>query len=230
MILRIVLSLLLFPLTAIAEDSFFSCNEKLAKDPEFLTKVQAAYARTSAVETDFQQQSYLAALDLSETSQGVAWFSMPGKMRWDYKNPEEQVFLFKDATVWLYQKTDNQVLVQDVPAVLVSDLPVSFMLGLGNIAKDFSLKSICKSSKGIVAELSPDSKKSKQDDSDQGLESLTLIFNEGEYFPHGARIVQGGGNTTQIVFSNMRFNGNTKGELFDAKFPKGVDIIDKRNG
>jgi outer membrane lipoprotein carrier protein len=216
--------LLFFAGPSFAQSRSFDCQKPLALDSSILKKIQAEYAKVTSFEAEFDQDSYVSALDMSETSSGKVWFVTPGRMRWNYERPEEQVFIFKDATVWLYQKVDNQVVIQDVPQLLVSDLPVSFMIGLGDLARDFTLSSLCASSDGIAAALKP--KKSAGES--EPLESLTLLLPEGGYFPKGAKIVQNGGNATAIMFRKMRYNTEVPASTFEATFPKEADIIDKR--
>lgn len=172
----------------------------------------------------FAQDSFVAALEISELSTGKVLFSKPGKMKWSYASPEEQVFLVRDQTLWFYQKRENQLLIDDFKNVLISDLPVAFLMGLGNLKNDFNVLRACRGTDGTIFELSA---KSDKNDRAKELKSFELLVGEGG-LPHGARIRDAGGNSTAIVFTDVVANPVIPDAAFSPDFPKGGDINDRR--
>ncbi|MFO0002307.1 MAG: LolA family protein, partial [bacterium] len=83
-------------------------------------------------------------------------------MRWRYESPEIQEFGIAGSEVVLYQETDKQVIVDAASSVLLSDLPVSFLLGLGNLKRDFTLLESCKGEGGTILSVVPKDAKSQQ--------------------------------------------------------------------
>jgi outer membrane lipoprotein carrier protein len=194
-----------------------------------LERVQTYYSSIQSMQGSFHQDSYVAALDEGEASSGVMVFAKPGKMRWSYKEPRLQEVVIRDGELWMYQPDKGQVMIDSVGAVLLSALPVSFLMGIGNVTKDFDLVSACKTSAGVVVSLVPHQDAASKE-KEQALEGFMLLINERKQVPQGAKIISVGGNTTAIVFENLQLNvANIPAEKFVLEYPKGVDILDRRN-
>ena len=226
---------LLFSPFAGAQSRSFECliaKDKLAsaQAQDALAQVQVAYAAVSSLKASFQQESYLASLESSETSSGSVWFSKPGKMKWNYAEPDIQTFLVKDSTLWLYQKEENQVLIDEFRKVLISDLPVSFLMGLGNLKSDFSVVSACQNSEGLVFNLVPakSNEGGSKIKSDEGLKGFRLLVNPNTNLPKGAMVTDVGGNVTAITLDGLDPNPKVSDSVFSADFPKSADINDRR--
>jgi outer membrane lipoprotein carrier protein len=193
-----------------------------------LGKVQSTYASIETLHGGFRQDSYVAALDEQESSSGEMWFGKPGKMRWVYAKPRPQTVVINGGTLWLYQPENRQVVIDDIGNVLLSSLPVSFMMGLGNLSRDFDLKGACKGSEGVVLQLVPRKKEEKEGQGDS-LDGFDLLVDAEQALPKGAKISSLGGNTTEIVFSNLSTKGGSQpAGRFVLEYPKGVDVMDRR--
>ncbi len=71
----------------------------------FLTQTQTVKAR-------FAQMVLDKNLKPLQQAQGVMQFSRPGKFRWDYQKPYEQVIVGDGSKLWIYDKDLNQVTVR----------------------------------------------------------------------------------------------------------------------
>jgi len=205
-------------------DSRFACGGiATAGDPRLLEKIQASYAKVTTVQASFAQVAYLSALDVQEVSTGRVWFQKPGKMRWRYESPEIQEFGIAGSEVVLYQETDKQVIVDAASSVLLSDLPVSFLLGLGNLKRDFTLLESCKGEGGTIISVVPKDAKSQQ-----GVRLLKLALAPETLRPLGAEVIDEAGNITTIRLINPTWNGNLAATDLVVTYPKGVDVVDRR--
>lgn len=198
---------------------------KRGEGAEVLTKIQAGYGKVGALKARFTQDSFLAALDSAEQSSGSMWFLKPGRMKWHYTEPEEQLFVVRDKTVWLYQVADRQVVIDNFSDILLTDLPVAFIMGLGDLGRDFTLKGMCDGPEGLVLDLAP---KPKGGGKEESLSSFKLLVNPDTFFPLGASVKDVGGNVTSIVFEEVELNGGVSQSTFASTFPKGVDVQDRR--
>jgi outer membrane lipoprotein-sorting protein len=156
-------------------------------------------------------------------------FAKPGKMRWSYKTPRLQEVVIRDGELWMYQPDKGQVMIDSVGAVLLSALPVSFLMGIGNVTKDFDLVSACRTAAGIAVSLVPH-KDASIKEKEEALEGFILLIDEHKQVPQGAKIMSVGGNTTAIVFENLQLNvPDIPAGRFVLEYPKGVDISDRRS-
>lgn len=209
-----------------AEISYLKCTqeEKLSTLPaNELSKIQNAYAALKKFKVNFDQSSYLAALDYSEASSGEIIFKQPGNMRWIYKKPEEQEFLIKDKNFYFYQKEDEQVLVQDLDDVLSTDAPIAFLFGIGNLNSDFKFNRACKlNSEQYVFVLSPKVR------AEVASFNELIIKNNRNNLPEIIQVHHIGGNITSVKLENYQEDIDLTDNDFILDVPKGVDIIDKR--
>lgn len=102
-------------------------------------KVQKTYDDIKAYEADFTQQYSMKAFGTKKESKGHVTFVKPGKMRWDYTEPKDNVVVSDGVTLWSYVASDKaarKMLVKD------SQMPtaLAFLTGKGDLSKDFDLK------------------------------------------------------------------------------------------
>jgi outer membrane lipoprotein carrier protein len=70
---------------------------------------------------------------------GTVLVKKPGKMRWNYKSPEEKVFVSDGTRMYFYEPANNHVTINPVPQ---QDEPASaalFLTGQGNVVRDFTV-------------------------------------------------------------------------------------------
>ena len=73
-----------------------------------LSAIEKKYAGKS-FEASFYQISKLEALDITEKASGKASFSHPGKMKWEYLEPEQHEIITNGKSLWIYRPEENQV-------------------------------------------------------------------------------------------------------------------------
>jgi outer membrane lipoprotein carrier protein len=211
--------------SAAAAPGQFDCRgAQLAQSEggKVLTQVETRYTQLKTLEARFVQDSYLAALDASERSSGEMRFKKPGRMRWEYSAPETQTFLVRDSTVWFYQPEANQVLIDEFRDVLITDLPVAFLMGLGGLSEKFTVSKACLDGDNVVLELRP-----RGASADEALKGFTLKVDR-ERLPVGAQVVDVGGNVTAIQFADRKFDREFSDDVFRTDLPAGTDINDQR--
>src|SRR5437899_2867549 len=91
-----------------------------------LAKVQKVYDSTKDLHAKFEQTLESTAGGKKRAA-GELWLKKPGRMRWDYAQPEKKLMVSDGSTLWVYEPEDEQAFKQDLRA---STLPVqvSFLL------------------------------------------------------------------------------------------------------
>lgn len=203
--------LLLFSTPAIAQEHDLQT---------IIDQVQAEYERTDTLYASFSQVSRLRSVPKPKESHGIVYFKKPGKMRWEYTNPEQQLLVSDGRTMWFYVAEDAQVIVQDAEDAYGSRTPVTFLSGMGKLQNDFYMKLLPDSTPdtGYKLELLP-----KQPQSDLAKLILTVdpatfrIVHTAVYDPYG--------NITDVYLENVEPNTNPPDDLFTFDIPDGVDVI-----
>jgi outer membrane lipoprotein carrier protein len=209
------------------KDAFVCKGVYALENAKTLTeKMQKKYEAVPRLSALFSQESFLAALEASETSAGGVSFEKPGKMKWEYTTPSQQTFLVKDDALWFYQPEDNQIVIDSFDKVLISELPVAFLMGLGNLSRDFTISSACKTSEGVALTFHPS--KGKEKKKNEGLSRLVLLTSEQNPLPQGAQVVDVGNNVTSILLTDITSHKEYAPDHFTVTYPSTVDVQDRR--
>ena len=96
-----------------------------------------AGARTA--EADFTQTVADKNGRVTQQASGKMAFARPGKFRWDYSKPYEQVIVGDGAKLWLYDADLEQVTVKSLGDV-IAGTPAALLAGDNAIEKYFALK------------------------------------------------------------------------------------------
>lgn len=210
---------------AISEDSFvsefegsFSCSKDLKSKESYTVKVQNSYRLVKGLEAVFFQSSTLLGMNERIVSRGNLKFLKPGMMDWSYIEPTPQRFVTDGSTVWYYEPGVNQLTIGSIGNTFSSDVPVSFLLGIGDLSESFTEEKVCKNDKGVLITLSP----KKQD---QNIKTFLLLVDEKNYLPIGVRLVDSGDTSTEFIFKNNNANVSFSTDEFTFSPPKGVDIV-----
>ncbi len=217
-----ILLLSLFTAEASAEEGAFKCGAKLSatQSKGLLAAIEKRYHDFKDLSAEFRQRSYFIGLSNTVESTGSIRFKKPGMMDWNYLTPDKQRFIADGKTLWFYQPKQNQVTMGEFKDSFSSKLPVSFLLGIGKLQERFTLESACSSKLGTVAKL--------KGLADKNLDEFYLLVDKKSHLPRGAKIVDIGGNETEIVFENISFKDAHLAKSFQFDIPRGVDIIDQR--
>ncbi len=142
-------------------------------------------------------------------------FSRPGKFRWEYEKPYEQVIVGDGTRLWIYDKDLNQVTVRKLDRALGSS-PAALLAGSNEIDKIYELSNLGSQEGLDWLEAVPKSKENAFERirlgfSQQGLEAMELRDQFGQ--------------VTVIKFASVERNPKLSPDVFRFTPPKGADVI-----
>ena len=107
--------------------------------PEALARrLQTRYDAIKDFTADFTQTYEGGVLRRKTTEAGTLLVKKPGRMRWEYKTPEEKLFVADGRKMYVWIPADRQVTVSALPTDDAPATPVLFLLGRGQLGRDFS--------------------------------------------------------------------------------------------
>ena len=194
---------------------------------------------------DFFQQSKIAAIDRTQRGRGLVSFRFDypssdrvplAMFRWEYQEPSRQEVVSNGETMWVYLPENRQVIVSDISQVTQqrSDNPMTFLTGLGNLSRDFSIRWAVPDHDlegNPVLELKPHRVsgliRSLQIAVDRDAVRDYAENNQvGNIFPILATtVIDPSGNETTIEFSDIRFNQGLSSGFFEFVQPAGVEVV-----
>ena len=194
-----------------------------AETPDALARrLQARYDAIKDFTADFAQTYEGGVLRRKTTESGTLLVKKPGRMRWEYKTPEEKLFVADGRKLYTWVPADRQVTVSALPAEDAPATPVLFLLGRGELTRDFTA-----SIPAAVAGAPPDSlalalvPKTPVPDYDR----LTLVVDRATL---GLRMLiarDGQGGTSTFVFSKLKENVGLADAKFAFTIPRGADVV-----
>ena len=152
---------------------------------------------------------------LRQASEGTLAFSRPGKFRWVYQRPYEQLIVGDGSKLWIYDADLEQVTVRKLGDALGSS-PAALLAGSNDIERHFVLSDIGSQNGMDWLEARPKDKESTFEAVRMGFARNTLMVME---------LKDSFGQTTVLKFSGLQKNPAVKASEFKFIPPKGADVI-----
>jgi outer membrane lipoprotein carrier protein len=185
--------------------------------------LQRKYSQVRDLKMDFIQ-SYRSPRRAMKTETGILFLKRPGMMRWEYRTPAEKLFVSNGKTVYFYLPQERQVQKTKVKESRDQRVPFLFLLGKGNLKKDFSKvewaedsrpffqgnKVICAYPKKNIDEFA----------------KILMEFSPQTYQLQRVTVFDIDGSTSEFVFTNIRENLGTSAQIFDFKVPPSTEVLE----
>jgi outer membrane lipoprotein carrier protein len=75
---------------------------------------------------------------MERTESGTLWLKKPGKMRWEYRSPEEKLFVDDGRDGWLYLPAEKQARKSSMKKLEDIRSPLAFLLGKTKLEKELA--------------------------------------------------------------------------------------------
>lgn len=178
-------------------------------------RLKAFIAGARTAEAEFTQTVADRSGRIKQQASGKMMFARPGKFRWDYVAPYEQVIVSDGIKLWLYDADLDQVTVKSLGDVMAGT-PAALLAGDNAIEKYFSLKDAGESSGLEWLEATPKNRDTTFERIRMGFKGDVLVQMElSDYF----------GQQTTLKLSHFLRNPAIAPSRFKFTPPKGADII-----
>jgi outer membrane lipoprotein carrier protein len=181
-----------------------------------IEKLKEFIAHTHSAEANFTQVVQDQNGKRMQSAAGLMQFQRPGKFRWTYQKPYEQIIVGDGAKFWLYDVDLNQVTVKKLDAALGSS-PAALLSGNNEIERGFILKengnrdgldwlqASAKTQEGSFGKILMAFNK----------EAELVIMELNDAFDH----------KTILRFTHMQHNPKIPAQQFQFTPPKGADVL-----
>ena len=179
-------------------------------------KVEEVHARARDLVGRFTQSYRSGMLGREVVERGVVMIKQPGRMRWEYKDPEAKLFVSDGHTFYFYVPADRQVVVseQDPERSLAGRL----LSGRGGLLEEFEASLAEPLEEGVLrVKLQP---RREQADVER---AFLDVEPTGRLRSILLEDVQG--NRTRFRFEGLRENTGLADRLFRFEVPAGVEVV-----
>ena len=183
--------------------------------------LQQRYALVLDFSADFTHTYEGGMLRTRLVERGTMLVKRPGRMRWDYREPDRKLFVSDGERLYSYLPEDNLVIIGHLPDDSATT-PALFLAGAGDFVDDFTAAFDTVQdapADSYVLRLTPTRP-------ERDFEFLTLVLDAGTLAIVRliAHDLQGG--TSTFIFSNLQENLDLPDTPFTFEIPPGTDVND----
>jgi chaperone LolA len=179
-------------------------------------RLKTFVAASHSAQANFTQELKDKSGKRLQSASGTMQFERPGKFRWEYRKPYEQLIVGDGKKFWLYDIDLNQVTVKKLDAALGSS-PAALLSGNNEIEHGFALKDIAEREGLEWLQAIPKS-------SDTNFAKILMGFNAASELVV-MELHDTFGHRTVLRFSELKNNPPLPPQLFKFTPPKGADVL-----
>jgi chaperone LolA len=179
-------------------------------------KLKAFVSATHSAQANFTQELLDKNGKRIQLVSGMMQFERPGKFRWEYQKPYEQIIVGDGKKFWLYDVDLNQVTVKKLDAVLGSS-PAALLSGSNEIDHGFNLTDI-----GMKDDL--DWLQAVPKTAETTFTKILMAFNAKSELVV-MELHDTFGHRTVLRFSELKNNPSLSAQQFKFVPPQGADVL-----
>jgi len=188
-------------------------------------QVDEHYNQLQSFQADFTEIYQGSGIQREES--GTLLLKKPGKMRWEYRSPEEKLFLADGKATWLYLPAEKQA--RKAPLKNLEDLrsPLAFLLGKTKLEKELKALSFAPDIQAWKPEdvMLRGVPRGLEDRVEQVVLEITPEHRIARILIHAAD-----DSVTEYRFSNSKENVEVADKQFRFTAPSGTEVIEEENG
>ena len=194
----------------------------IADRSEVVAGLQAWLDGTTTLQAKFRQTLLSGALGTTTSETGRLYLERPGKLRWDYVEPDRKIALLIGDRTFLYLEQDRQY----VRGRLTADQSLfpRLLAGGERLESIFASTLVATPASGgrgaYHLRLTPKS-------APGGLNELTLTLRPGTFAIDGAEVLDEGGNRMVYALTAVTRNGALPPDTFGFEPPPGTEVVDQ---
>jgi len=185
---------------------------------EILERVEKIYT-ASRFSASFIQASTIKAMEITDSASGKLYVQYPGKMRWEYLEPESQIIVTDGLQLWMYRPEDNQVMLGQASTFFSEGKGAGFLSDIRLLRKDFNI-TLEDIRFGDYYNLKLVPRETNWDIAYVHLLVSRATFRIAQVFTYNAYE-----DVTRIELVDPQFNELFEDGLFTFEIPKGVDVL-----
>lgn len=180
-----------------------------------LDQLRAFLDGTRNARTTFTQTVTTKSGRAPQKASGSFAFLRPGKFRWNYDKPFQQLIVGDADKLWIYDRDLNQVIVRKLGPALGAS-PAALLAGDNALEHNFTLTG------GIAAE-GLEWVEAKPKAADSGFQEIRIGFQDN--LPRKMELRDSFGQLTQLEFGSFERNGAVDPAQFKFVPPPGADVV-----
>jgi outer membrane lipoprotein carrier protein len=187
----------------------------MAANASGLDQLHAFLNDTKTSKGTFKQSVASKSRPAPQNSSGSFAFQRPGKFRWTYDKPFEQLIVGDGTRVWVYDRDLNQVVVRKLDVALGAT-PAALLAGDNALEKNFDLTAGMSSGDLDFVDATPKAAESQ-------FTRVRIGFRDN--LPRRMELTDAFGQITTLDFTAVERNPPLAAMLFHFDVPTGADVV-----
>ena len=174
---------------------------------------------TTDLQGSFRQALLSGAFGTGIEERGKVWIERPGRMRWDYLDPEQKVAILDGDMTWLYVREEEQLILGRLeehgsllPTLIAAERPVLELFEASLVVS-------------AVGEGEPYRLELRPRSEAETFESVTVVLRQKDFAIESAEVLDAAGNRMLYQFSKLRRNKGVPDGIFRFEAPEGTTIL-----
>ena len=178
-------------------------------------RLKSALKNLDNISAEFKQTLLDEDKNIVQQSRGTMALQRPGKFAWIYTEPFEQRIIGDGSELWIYDVELEQVTVKPMDAG-ISNAPIMILMKQTDVTQQFDVSEIGQRKYLYWVELKPHA---------SDLEYSSIFIGLEDDSVRAMELQDQFGQSTQIVFENMRVGVVHNPATFKFVPPEGVDVF-----
>lgn len=191
------------------------CAGALAAGTTMPPRLERFFANLTSLEANFEQEQVDAQSGERRQASGTFVLVRPGKFRWDYLDPYEQLILADGDKIWIYDPDLEQVIVKQAKQAL-GDMPAQLLSSMQPLNESFDIFQLEDVDGMTWFKLEPIAR-------DSTVEAVRLGFDRDHL--RVMELNDAFGQQTRIRFLNVKRNPAINPARLTFVPPPGVDVV-----
>lgn len=188
---------------------------------EAVANLERALKAVGTLQARFEQLHYSMSVSAPLREKGEFFFQKPDRMRWEYQNPEDKVFLYKDGVLETYLPEEKQLTRSPVSKEALESDIFGIFLGTMSFHDAYVVEDNpfpTEASRVRQVKLTPLT--------EGDYSHILLEIDETTWLLRRAIFLEWAGNKREFIFSQVRTGLRLSAKAFTLKVPPGTEIID----
>jgi len=196
------------------------CFPQTAEDVAF--RLEKSLRSIQSLEAKFVHIYYSAMVSTPLNETGKLYFQKPDQMRWEYKVPENNIYLYKGDRFQFYFSEDNQLMKGTLSEESHETEILDILTGKKTLLEFYEVEfNPFPTDKplNLQIKLLP---KQEEDDS-----FILLEIDNRRWLIQKAAFIDWEGNKTEFQFNQIQINIDLPKNIFELKLPPDVEVIER---
>lgn len=188
---------------------------------EAAVNIEKAFASLRSLRADFEQSYYSASMTTPLLEKGKLYLQKPDLMRWEYLEPERNIYIYKEGVSLAYFPEDNQLYRHALSPEEKDYAIFSLLTGRAKIADTYIIE---------PAEFPSERKPAVQikliPKTEGEISYILLEADPGTWLLDKAVFLDWAGNKQEFRFHGLKLNPSLDARTFELDVPADCEVID----